>query len=88
MSEEKNAAWQVRVGTDWWGDDCETVPVRQLSEADLRRAAAALDEDSRGGDPYSSTVTQELGKRARRIDDMRKLDAEIRRARGAAKAPK
>jgi hypothetical protein len=88
MAERKDAGWQVRVGSDHCVEDSDTVPVEQLSEAAVRLADEVL-EASRGNDPYSnSTATPEPGKRPRRIDDMRKLDAEIKRARVLRKVSK
>jgi len=49
----KGAARQVRIGSDDCSDDSDTVPLKQLPEADLK-SRVGTSEIAEGNDPYNT----------------------------------
>jgi hypothetical protein len=78
-----NANWQARVGSEDSSDDIDTESMKHLQ--DPFESTLAMDA-SMGADPYSNMPNGAgLRKRRRTLDDMRKLDDQIKRARATNK---
>jgi hypothetical protein len=76
MKETPKPNPQVRVGEEVLSDDTDTQSLKQLAGFSLE---STLDL---GTDPYGNDADRSgLRKRRRTLDDMRKLDDEIKRAR-------
>lgn len=84
MRKEPKTVWQVRIGNDGYGsNETDTVSLKQLPDACEIESTAELAERA-GRDPYSNATAPAGQRRHRRtLDDMRKLDEEIKRARAS-----
>jgi len=78
--ERGDVTWQIRLGDDHWAG-ADTIPVKHLPETVVLSVEGG--NPVPGMDPYSSATSPNRFKREKRrtLDDMRRLSAQIRRAK-------
>jgi hypothetical protein len=77
--------WQLRVGDAAVDSYADTVPLPQLEE---QTAEKVLDATDRGTDPYDNVKAPVASRTRRTLDDMRKLDQQLRHSSKPQKFPR